>query len=344
MKQRVGIVGTGWVAERHVEALGRIADARIAAIAGRNSARAVELAGKAARAETAKGTGATEARPALYADWAEMLAREKLDAVFVLLPPHLHGELELTCAARVPAVLAEKPLARDLATAERALEAFAAAGTFAAAAYMNRCRRSVLRARELFAAPDNGAVLIEGRWVVPVPPPAWWRDRSLSGGQFVEQCTHLVDIARFVAGKIVEVSALSTRGFIDDLEGYAADDAMVVSARFASGTLAQFSTGCFPRRGLDEDGGIGMTIGSRKTRCTLSGWGMALRAETASGETETVGADEDIFEIEDRLFLRAAASGDRRLFPSSYADGLETLRVTLAADESAASGHPISLT
>jgi predicted dehydrogenase len=279
----------------------------------------------------------------VYADWAEMLAREKLDAVFILLPPHLHGELEAACATRVPAVLVEKPLARDLATSERALEAFAAAGTFAAAAYMNRCRRSVLRARELFAAPGEGPILIEGRWVTPVPPPAWWRDKGLSGGQFVEQCTHFVDIARFVAGKIVEVSAISTRGFIDDIEGYATDDAMIVSARFASGALAQFSTGCFPRGGLDEDAGIGMTIASRRTRCTLSGWGMALRAETVGGEVETLGPEEDIFEVEDRLFLKAAASGDRRLFPSTYADGLETLRVTLAADESAAAGRAVRL-
>ncbi len=343
MPQRIGIVGTGWVADKHVEALGKIEGARIAAIAGRNTARATELAEKALRAELAKGASAADARPAVYANWEEMLAREKLDAAFILLPPHLHGEVEAASAARVPAVLVEKPLARDLATAERAQEVFAAAGTLAAAAYMNRCRRSVQRARELFAAPGEGAILIEGRWVTPVPPPAWWRDRKLSGGQFVEQCTHLVDIARFVAGKIVEVSALSTRGFIDDLEGYATDDAMVVSARFASGALAQFSTGCFPRGGSDEDVGIGMTIGSRKTRCALSGWGMALRAETVGGGVETVDPEENIFEVEDRLFLQAAASGDRRLFPSTYADGLETLRVTLAANESAAAGRAIRL-
>jgi len=332
MVQRVGIVGTGWVAEKHVAALRRIPEARVVGIAGRNLARARELAAMA------QGEGP---RAEVYGHWGEMLEKENLDALFILLPPHLHGDVEVACATCVPAVLIEKPIARDLATAYRALAAFEAAGTFAAAAYMNRCRRSVIRAKALFSAPCGGPILIEGHWVGAIPSPAWWRDQGLSGGQFVEQCTHLVDIARFVAGEIVEVSAFSTAGFINDLEGFAMDDAMVVNARFASGALAQFSTGCY--RNLDDDSGIGMTISSRSTRCTLSGWDMAFQAETGSGTTEMIVPEEDVFEIEDRLFLQAAGTGERALFPSSYRDALETLRVTLAASASVATGNRVAL-
>jgi len=332
MVQRIGIVGTGWVAEKHVAALSRISEAQVVGIAGRNLARARELATKA------QGHGG---KAKVYGHWGEMLEQEDLDALFILLPPHLHGDLEVACATCVPAVLIEKPIARDLATAYRALAAFEAAGTFAAAAYMNRCRRSVIRAKELFSTPCGGPVLLAGHWIGAVPPPAWWRDQGLSGGQFVEQCTHLVDIARYIAGAIVEVSAFSTSGFIRDLEGFATDDAMVVNARFASGALAQFSTGCY--RNLDEDSGVGMTISSRSTRCTLSGWDMSFHAETGSGEPEMIVPEEDIFEVEDRLFLRAAAAGERTLFPSSYRDAIETLRVTLAAKESAATGNRVSL-
>jgi predicted dehydrogenase len=319
----------------------KIPEARIAAIAGRNQGRAEELASSATAAKPTAGSGYE--RPRVYPDWGEMLAKEELDAVFILLPPHLHGDLEIACAGRVPAVLVEKPLANELAIARRVLEAFDTAGTFAAAAYMNRCRRSVARTRELFSGPEDAPVLVEGRWVTPLPPPSWWRNKSLSGGQFVEQCTHLVDIARFVAGEIVEVSAFPATGHIDDVEGFTADDAMVVSARFASGALGQFSTGCFPRRDFAAVGGIGMEFGSRSARCRLSGWGMELRAEFESGGTETIAPEEDIFEVEDRLFLLAAAKGEPGLFPSSYADAVETLRVTLAANESAASGKALRL-
>ena len=339
MIQRIGIVGTGWVTEKHIAAIGRIEGAMVTAIAGRNLGRAEELAVMASAAKAAAGSASE--RPKTYPDWAAMLAQEELDAVFILLPPHLHGDLEAACAARVPAVLVEKPVANELRFAMRALEAFEAAGTFAAAAYMNRCRRSVARVRELFADAGDAPVLVEGRWVTPLPPPPWWRDRSQSGGQFVEQCTHLVDIARFVAGEIVEVSAFSASGFINDVEGLAVDDAMVVSARFASGAVGQFSTGCFPR--AEGNGGIGMEFGSRSVRCRLSGWAMDLRAETASGVVETVAGEEDIFEVEDRLFLRAAVTGERGTFPSSYADAIRTLRVTLAANQSAETGRAVRL-
>jgi predicted dehydrogenase len=284
-----------------------------------------------------------------------MLQGEKLDAVFILLPPHLHGDCELACAQKVPAVLVEKPIALDLATAERIAAAFARAGTFAAAAYMNRCRRSVARARELFAPPNAASVLVEGRWVGDVPPPAWWRDKATSGGQFVEQCTHLVDIARFVAGEIVEVSAFAASGFVNDVEGYATDDAMSVNLRFASGALGSFATGCYARPGLYAEGGISMEISSRETRCTLSGWDMELRAELWKGasaipagqaprlEVEHVGSEEDIFQVEDGLFIEAAKARDPSLFPSPYADAMRTLAVTLAANESADTGRTLRI-
>ena len=287
MAFEIALIGTGWVAEKHIAAIGKIAGARVAAIAGRNAGRLAELCPSCAAAP--------------YADYRDMLKREKPDAAFILLPPHLHGEIELACAASVPAVLVEKPVARDLPTALRIAEAFDRAGTFAAAAYMNRCRASVARAKALFAAPNAAPVLVEGRWVGDIPSPAWWRDKALSGGQFVEQCTHLVDIARFVAGEIVEVSACAASGFVDDLEGYAADDAMTVALRFASGALGSFSTGCYARPGLYSEGGISMEISSRDTRCSLSGWDMSLSVRRWKGastpiETESVKGVEDIFD------------------------------------------------
>ncbi len=330
----IALIGTGWVAEKHIAAIGKIPGARVAAIAGRNGARLAELSSSCGAAP--------------YADYREMLAKERLDAAFILLPPHLHGELELACAARVPAILVEKPVARDMATAARAAEAFEREGTFAAAAYMNRCRPSVAKAKASFAAPNPAPVLVEGRWVGDIPSPAWWRDKALSGGQFVEQCTHLVDLARYIVGEPVEVSAGAASGFVDGLQGYATDDAMSVKLRFASGALGSFTTGCYARPGIYAEGGISMEIGSRELRCSLSGWDMDLVLRRWAGEgrgiqTESVNSEGDIFEIEDRLFIEAARSGDPSLFPSSYADAMRTLAVTLAANESAASGRSVRI-
>jgi len=88
---KIGIIGTGWVAGLHLDALRQIEDAEVVAIAGRNEARAKELA---------QPIGAKT-----YSEPLSMLRSELLDAVFILLPPHLHGDLERACSEHVTILL-----------------------------------------------------------------------------------------------------------------------------------------------------------------------------------------------------------------------------------------------
>jgi len=332
----IGIIGTGWVSTQHVEALNKIPEARVVGIAGRNTERAKELARMA--------VGGDE--PKVWDDGITMVRQANLDAVLVLLPPHLHGELEREIARHVPAALIEKPVGIDLATTEGIAEAFERAGTLVSAGYMNRYRKTTAKVRDLFSSPDHRPVLINGWWVNETPPPLWWRRKDQSGGQFVEQCTHLVDLARWVAGEVTEVSAFSTRGFITELPGFTVDDALTVNLRFASGALGSFTTGCFPLgnpstgRGTD---GVGMTFSSRTTQCTLTGWAMDLDWKNNRGEGATQKSDEDIFAVQNRAFLEAARTGNRALIHSSYPDAVRTLRVTLAAERSAQTGTVVKI-
>jgi len=324
MNQNVGIVGTGWVADKHITALKKIPGVHIAAIAGRNVKRTLELSSV---------TGAV-----VYEDPIAMLKKEKLDAVFILLPPHLHGELEKACAEYVKAALVEKPVCNDLKKALEIQKTFEKAGTMVSVAYMNRYRRSVGRMREIFSNPGDPAVTVNGWWITEVPPPLWWRNRKLSGGQFVEQCTHLVDIARFVVGEITEVSAFSAKGFVKDIDQYDTADAMTVNVRFASGAIGNFMTACHPLPGFNPDQGIGMSISSRAAQCALSGWDMKLRIDRPNAAEEIIQPEEDIFEIEDRIFLQAVREKKPDMILSSYADAVKTLRATFAANDSAMTG------
>jgi len=133
LRMKIGIIGTGWVAQKHLGALQQIDAAEVVAIAGRNQARAHELAAP---------FGAT-----IYESYLPMLERESLDAVFILLPPHLHGAVERACAEHVGAVLIEKPIALSLEAAQSINAHFKTAGTLVSVGYMNRYRASVQRAR-----------------------------------------------------------------------------------------------------------------------------------------------------------------------------------------------------
>ncbi|MDF2923562.1 MAG: oxidoreductase domain protein [Paenibacillaceae bacterium] len=327
MNMQVGIIGTGWVAGVHLEALKQIPGVHVAAVAGKNESRAAELA---------KSAGGR-----CYGDYRTMLAKEKLDAVFILMPPHVHGEMEKACAGHVPAVLVEKPVANNLQAALEVQQIFKEAGTMVSTGYMMRYHASVNRVRELFAEAADQPALITGRWVNPMPGPLWWRKDGESGGQFVEQCTHMVDAARYIAGEVSSVSAFSARGFVKDVPQYDTDDAMVVNVAFASGAVGAFYTGCFPRKG---PGDVGLQVKSRSLSADLAGWGMSLAVVHADGTEETLPqTGNEIFIAQNRAFLEAAASGDASGILSTYDSAVETLRVTLAAKESARTGQIVRL-
>ena len=316
---KVGIIGTGWVTEKHLTALQKIEAVEVVAIAGRNQARAQELAAP---------VGAKT-----YGNYLPMLQRESLDAVFILLPPHLHGELERACAEHVGAVLIEKPITTSLEQAQAIHATFRQSGTLVAVGYQNRYRASVQHARACFTGTTPG-IMANGWWIEPMPPPAWWRRIEQSGGQFVEQCTHLVDLSRYLMGDITEVSAYRTQGFMTGVPDFNVDDGMVVNARFQSGALGSFCTGCFPRAGHTQNG-ICLNLSTPQHRVVFENWDFTGRIHSGGGEVTELPGTEDAFRVQNQAFLNAVADKDPGQILSSYQDAIQTLAVTLAANESA---------
>ena len=328
----IGIIGTGWVSGIHIEALRSCGDARVAAVAGRNLARARELAAMADERPGAEAD-ARQGEPArAYASYGEMLDAQELDAVYICLPPHLHGEVELACARRVRAVLVEKPVGRDLRTVLQVREAFDRAGTIVSVGYHNRYRKAARAVRDFYAKTERRPVLVAGSWVGDMPGPAWWRDKSESGGQFVEQCTHVVDLARWIAGDIVEASAMAARGHAERA-GATVEDAIVVNACFASGAVGSFATGCFVRADCPARLGIGLSFSGPDSLCSFSGWDFDCVLKEGERE-ERIPPEPDIFALQARAFVQAVRSGDGASIMSDYADGIESLKVGLAANRS----------
>jgi predicted dehydrogenase len=112
---RIGIVGCGDVAHRHyLPALASMADeVEIVAAAGPRAEAAAAFARAAA-------PWSPEARA--YADTGEMLARERLDAVFELAPAPLHGSVNRQILDAGVACYSEKPIASSVADASALIE------------------------------------------------------------------------------------------------------------------------------------------------------------------------------------------------------------------------------
>ena len=102
-KVRIGMVGAGAVAARHVRTLLAMDGVEVAAVADPALERAKELA--------------AEAGAAAYPNHMELLAAERLDAVYICVPPFAHGAPELAVIDAGLPMFVEKPVAIDQETA-----------------------------------------------------------------------------------------------------------------------------------------------------------------------------------------------------------------------------------
>jgi predicted dehydrogenase len=167
-----------------------------------------------------------------------------------------------------------------------------------------------------------------------LPGTAWWRVMDQSGGQLVEQTTHQVDIMRYVAGEVVEVYAKYATRTMGNLENFTIPDAQVAIFEFASGALATMSTSPMAGSGAGK-GDISFLLHEQRVDWV----GSKLVASPAVPELEE-GEPAERPNI-DAIFVEAIRANDQSMILSSFGDGLMSLDVTLAANESAATGKPV---
>ncbi len=319
MTVRLGFVGTGGIAGRHFESLADIPEAKVVACTDVDSDRAARAAARFAGA-------------AAYTDHREMLENHDLDAAYVCVPPHVHGDIEMALIERGVPFFLEKPLANDIEVPRRILDAVEERGLLTSVGYMMRYRDTAELMREHLA--ENTPVTARGAYLCGIPGAPWWRRKEQSGGQVVEQSTHVFDLARFLLGEVETVYCIRRRDLITDVEEYTADDASICSLVFEDGTLCEITSSC-----AVEKGEMSLEVFTRKTRAKLSGSTLTVRA---GREARTVECGTNAFLEEDRTFIEAVVSGDGSGIKSTYADAFKTQAVTCAANESMESGEPVA--
>lgn len=317
---RVACIGTGFIAGKHLAALATFDDVMVVAVADS----VVE------RAEAAAAPFGARA----YSDGMELLAAEELDAVWLCVPPFAHGALEAAAADRGLPFLVEKPLACDLDTATAVAERVAETGVVTTVGYHWRHLSLVEEAQALLR--DRPPTLVIGYWLDRTPPAPWWIQRSRSGGQVLEQTTHILDLARLLVGEVHTVQAVEVAAPADR----ATDDVTPVAAsatfRFASGAIGTVASARF----LHARHRVALQLMGDGYAVELSEHSLAdhrLVVSTADG-TSHRGSDEDPILREDRAFLDAVLGRRRDAVRVPYAEALRTHRLAWATDRSAREG------
>jgi predicted dehydrogenase len=319
---RVGFIGVGGVAQVHLRALEAIDGARIVAVSD-------------ASAEAAQATARRYEGCRAFDDHRTMLDEGELEAVYVCLPPGAHTGQEIDVAERGLPLFVEKPVGLDQALARRTGDVLARQAILSSVGYNWRYLDVTDAARaELSGRPVGLAV---GYWVSGLPGTAWWRAREQSGGQVVEQTTHIFDLCRYLVGEVRQVFAGASRGQFADVPGYNIDDASAATLIFQSGAVGMVASSDLAPRGYQN---VGLHLFSRDLVLEIGSTRLRI---VRAGRVEEVQSATSAYQQEDRAFVQAVATGDRSAIRCDYADATRTLELTLAVNRSIETGQPVAL-
>ena len=312
---RVGLIGAGFIGGRHLGNLLGFDDVRVVAVADAQLERAREAAARC------------DARA--YADYAEMLDRERLDALYLCVPPFAHGAPEAAAIERGLPFFVEKPLATDLETAETIARGVRERGLVTATGYHWRYLDITERAQALLR--ERPARLALGYWLDFTPPPPWWTKEALSGGQLVEQTTHIFDLARLLVGEVTGVSAIAARTERAAYPEADIADVSIATLHFASGALGSIASTCL----LNWPHRIGLHLFGEGLAIELSEFELVVDVGQGRPVQRAQG---DPFVREDRDFVDAVQGKPNRI-RAPYAEALKTHRLVMAAARSAREGR-----
>ena len=320
MTVRIGFVGTGGIANHHLRILAQLDEAELVAFC--------DVAEEKALAAASEYGGRA------YSHYEALYDGEALDAVYVCLPPFAHAQPELAAIERGLPIFVEKPVATSLDQARAVAAAIGRQNLISAVGYHWRYMDTTAQAIEHLGDEPVGFAL--GTWTGGMPGVPWWRVLAESGGQIVEQTTHLFDLARYLLGAVESVHAMARTGLLEDIPNYDVHDASVTNLRFQSGAVASITSACM----LATGGHVGLDLYQKNQVLRLTSG--ALTLDRPSGR-EVVELGNDPTQAEDRAFLQAVQTGDATGICCDYAEAVQTLAVTLAATQSAVERRVLSL-
>lgn len=312
---RIGFIGVGGIAGNYRESLRRLGKP-VAAVCDINPQRVEEI------------SAIEKASP--YTDHREMLAKEKLDVLFVAIPPGFHTTEVIDAARSGAALFVAKPIGLDWDLVRRTRDVIQEAGVLNQVGYMARYSDITEKARQVVG--DRSLAMGVGRFLCRMGAShPWWGKLSLSGGQMLEQSTHVFDLLRYLVGEVQSVQAFGRKGVSS--EGIADfEEVTVCNLHFVNGAVGNVTSTCIARA---HDGFAAELIGDDLyLHLTMD---THLRGNVGGEVIEFTGVETGYFRQVEQ-FIKAVEANDQSLVRSSYADAAQTLGVTLAANRSLETG------
>jgi myo-inositol 2-dehydrogenase / D-chiro-inositol 1-dehydrogenase len=318
-----GIIGGGWIARRHVPAIDAAEGVDLVAVCDVELARAEAIA-RPRRART-------------YHDWATMLERERLDALWICTPPLLHREPAVAALERGIHVYLEKPIARTVADGEAIAATAARGNAICMVGYQWHASELLDQVHEATSGQAIG--LLTGRNYGPVAGRSWFLDRAKGGGQILERGSHHIDLQRAIAGKIKAVQAVASPvRLVRTQAPRDIDDALSLTFHFASGALGSVNL-AWSADGQPELYSLDIIASQASIWLDLGPNDFRIRGTT--GGVDLDASYGDPFDRSVIRFLEAARTGESTRIFCKPDDALATLVVALACERALTEGGTV---
>ena len=327
----IGVIAAGQMGQRHANVYRQLPEVQLRAVADLNA--------QAAHA------AADPAGAAAYADWRELLDRDDIQAVSICLPDWDHRDAVIAAAEAGKHILLEKPLAIDIADADDMVATVKSAGiTLLVGHTLHFDPRYAMPLEDFRRGAIGDIIHVYARRNNPIASA-----EKFEGNTTVLQFLGIHDIEyvlSMVDEPVVRVTAESHQVLATDL---GIDDAVFTLVKFASGAVASFehawtlpaqtyraldarldAVGTKGMIRIDCAPATSMTIGKEQVETHDTWYGPTLG-------TDYVGA---IFH-EVKHFVDCVRTGKEPAVKVRHAH--EAVRVVAAAQQSAASGKPVSL-
>jgi myo-inositol 2-dehydrogenase/D-chiro-inositol 1-dehydrogenase len=326
----VAVLGCGRIGRLHARNLARHPRARLAVV--------FDVAGEVAQ-QLAAEIGVRSAR-SVDEVWDDRNVR----AVVIATPTDTHVPLMVAAVKAGKAVFCEKPIDMSLERARACWGEIAADNPSVMIGFNRRFDPSYRALRERLKLGEIGRLelaVITSR--DPAPPPAGYIQSS--GGLFRDMTIHDFDMARYLAGDIARVHACGAN-LVDPEIGRLGDiDTCAITLSARSGALIQINNSRRCVYGYDQRleafGSGGMLQAGNRHETSISSWSAERTAGRDAVLHSFIERYAQAYEAEMDAFVAALVQGGP--MSPDFADGVEALRLAVAAGESLRTGRVVDV-
>lgn len=230
---RIAVIGTGWMAQQHMEKITDMAHASVGAVCDINQ----EVVDKLAKQYDCPG----------YTDHKQLLADGVADAVLIATPHFFHTSIGIDALQANHHVLVEKPISVHKSDCEKLIAGHTNKDLVFGAMFNQRTDTMYKKLRQVLRSGEAGEIT-RVQWTIT----DWFRSDTYyttgnwratwageGGGALLNQCPHQLDMLIWLCGMPKKVHAFCRFGQYHDIE---VEDDVTAYIEFENGASGVFIT------------------------------------------------------------------------------------------------------